>query len=387
MRKLVLLLPAVLLCLVGTPVVSAQGEGIIEGQVTNGTLGAPAESVAGLEVTLYEVVGGSPVLLASTTSDADGWFRFEGLATHPNLSYRFQLEYEGVVYGAVSGFPADETLLRVAATVYETTTSDSKIVVERQHVIVDLGDGDALFQELYIFNNIGDKIFVDDEGATLRFSLPDGAGDLSFSDAETAAHFVETEGGLAFVRPVMPGQKEVMYSYRLPYDGTELTLSRTIFYPTSSVDLLVANTGVQVESAQLVYQGLSGGDEAAYQHFSAEELAGGAVLELRLTGSPRREGGSSPARSSWSQGLEEFGPAVAVAMGLLGALLPFALRRRGGSLEPVAEGKVDRTAQRGELLRLIADLDDAFAEGRLDEESYFQLRTKIKVRLRDVWTE
>lgn len=387
MRKLGLLLPAVLLCLVATPAVSAQGEGIIEGQVTNGTLGAPAESVAGLEVTLHEVVGGSPVLLATTTSDVDGWFRFEGLATHPDLSYRFQLEYEGIVYGAVSGFPADETLLHVAATVYETTTSDGKIVVERQHVIVDFVDGDAVFQELYIFNNTGDKIYVGEEGTTLRFSLPDGAADIGFSDTETADHFVETDGGLAFVRPVMPGQKEVMYSYGLPYDGTELTISRPILYPTSSVDLLVANTGVQVESAQLVYQGLSGGDEAAYLHFSAEGLAGGAVVELRLSGSPQGAGGSTPARSWWSRGLQEYGPAVALAMGLLGALLPFALRRRGGNLEPVAQGEVDPTAQRGELLHLIADLDDAFVEGRLDEESYSQLRAKVKGRLRDVWTE
>jgi hypothetical protein len=166
MRKLGLLLPVVLLCLVATQPVLAQGEGIIEGQVTNGTVGAPAESVVGLEVTLYEVVGGSPVLLDTTTSDADGWFRFEGLATHPDLSYRFRLEYEGIVYGAESGFPADETVLRVAATVFETTTSDSRIVVERQHVIVDFVDGDAVFQELYVFNNRGDKIYVGEEGAT-----------------------------------------------------------------------------------------------------------------------------------------------------------------------------------------------------------------------------
>jgi len=260
-------------------------------------------------------------------------------------------------------------------------------VVERQHVIVDFVDGNAAFQELYIFNNTGDKIYVGEEGTTLRFSLPDGAADIGFSDTETADHFVETDGGLAFVRPVMPGQKEVMYSYRLPYDGTTLTISRTILYPTSSVDLLVANTGVQVESAQMVYQGLSGGDAAAYLHFSTEEVAGGVVVELRLAGSPQGAGVTTIPRPTWSRGLQEYGPAAALAMGLLGALLPFALRRRGGSLEPVAQGKVDATAQRGELIHLIADLDDAFTEGRLDEESYHQLRAKIKGRLRDVWSE
>jgi hypothetical protein len=387
MRKLALLLPAMLLWLVTTPAVLAQGEGIIEGQVTNGTAGAPPESVAGLEVTLYEVADGAAELMATTTSDGDGWFRFESLATEPDRSYRFQLEYEGIVYGAVSGFPADETLLRVAATVYEITASDSNIAVDRQHVIVDFAAGGALFQELYIFNNTGDKIYVGEEGTTLRFSLPDGATDVTFSDAETAAHFVETDGGLASVRPVMPGQGEVMYSYDLPYDGTALTVSRRVLYPTSSVDLLVANTGVQAESPQMVYQGLSGGDETAYLHFSAEDLPGDAVVELRLSGSPQGAGVPALGRPSWSRGLQEVGPVIALVMGLLGALLAFALMRRRRSSEPVAEGEVDATSQRGELLHLIAELDDAFVEGHLDEESYHQLRAKMKKRVRDVWAE
>jgi len=387
MKKLTLLLPALLLCLVTTPAVLGQGEGIIEGQVTNGTAGAPPESVAGLEVTLYEVADGAAELVATTTSDGDGWFRFEGLATEPDRSYRFQLEYEGIVYGAVSGFPADDTLLRVAATVYETTASDSNIAVDRHHVIVDFAAGGALFQELYIFNNTGDKIYVGEEGTTLRFSLPDGAADVAFSDAEIAAHFVETDGGLASVRPVMPGQGEVMYSYDLPYDGTALTVSRRVIYPTSSVDLLVANTGVQAESPQMVYRGLSGGDETAYQHFSAEDLPGDAVVELRLSGSPQGAGVPALERPLWSRGLQEVGPAIALVMGLLGALLAFALMRRGRSSEPVAEGEVDATSQRGELLHLIADLDDAFVEGHLDEESYHQLRAKMKKRVRDVWAE
>jgi len=387
MRKLALLIPAVLLCLVTTPAVLGQGEGSIEGQVTNGTAGAPPESVAGLEVTLYEVADGAAELMATTTSDGDGWFRFEGLATEPDRSYRFQLEYEGIVYGAVSGFPADETLLHVAATVYEITASDSNIAVDRHHVVVDFAAGGALFQELYIFNNTGDKIYVGEGGTTLCFSLPDGAADVTFSDAETAAHFVETDGGLASVRPVMPGQREVTYSYDLPYDGTALTVSRRVLYPTSSMDLLVANTGVQAESPQMVYQGLSGGDETAYQHFSAEDLPGDAVVELRLSGSPQGAGVPALPRPSWSRGLQEVGPAIALVMGLLGALLAFALMRRGRSSEPVAEGEVDATSQRGELLHLIADLDDAFVEGHLDEESYHQLRAKMKKRLRDVWAE
>jgi hypothetical protein len=177
-----------------------------------------------------------------------------------------------------------------------------------------------------------------------------------------------------------------MYSYDVPYDGTSLTVSRAVLYPTGSLDLLVANTGVQVESPQMVYQGVSGGGETAYQHFSAENLPGDVVVELRLSGSPQGTGGTAVERPWWSRGLEQFGPTMALALGLLGALLAFAQKRWGRRPEPVAEREVEPAAQRGELLHLIADLDDAFAEGRLDEESYRQLRSKMKERLRDVWT-
>jgi hypothetical protein len=92
-------------------------------------------------------------------------------------------------------------------------------------------------------------------------------------------------------------------------------------------------------------------------------------------------------------------PAIALGLALLGGLLPFLQLRVGrreselpaegevSEPEAAAETEVESDADREELLRLIADLDDAYAEGLVKEKAYRQLRDKMKKRLRSDWTE
>lgn len=400
MKKLIPLLSVLVLCLLAAPaVVVAQDEGIIEGQVMNGTADAPEESVAGLEVALYRVIDESRELMTSTISDGGGRFRFEGLATDADIVYRFELEYQGIVYGAEGAFPSGNTVLHVVATIDETTSSDDSIVVDRHHLILDFASDAVILRELYIFNNVGDRIYVGEGGTTLRFSLPDNAADVSFADSETGADFVVTEEGLAFMRRVPPGETQILYSYSVPYDGRELMLRRGTLYPTGNVDLLVANAGVQVETAQLTYDGLMAAGDDTYLHFGAADVPADTPIELRLSGAPQSGSALPSVESSMMVALREAAPAIAVGLALLGALLPFAqLRlakgRRGVGTPgptPVAEaserGDVGTDAQREELLRMIADLDDAYAEGLLNEEAYRQLSDKMKKRLGETSTD
>ena len=399
MRKLAFLLSACLLCLAARPSsLVAQGQGIIEGQVINATEGAPPESVVGLEVTLYEAVGDSRQPTSTTTSDPQGRFRFEGLNTGTEHTYTFQLEYQGVVYGTETTFPSRDTVLHVVVTIHETTASDRAIVVDRHHIIADFSGGALLIQEMCIFHNTSDTIYVGDGATTLRFSLPLDGESLTIETEDMESNFVQTDGGFASVRPLLPGQSEVSYSYSVPYDGTRLALSRMVHYPTASIDVMVAHAGVQVDSTQLMYRGLSGGGERAYLQFSAEDLAADTELELHVAGVPEAEAGRTVPAPSLSLALQEAAPIIALGMALLGALLPFAQQRLGQRPQPPAERRasgleeppvedVGPPVQRDELLQMIASLDDAFAEGRLDQQGYQQLRNRMKKRLRDDWPE
>jgi 5-hydroxyisourate hydrolase-like protein (transthyretin family) len=400
MKRRILLLSVLLLCLLAAPAVAlAQDQGIIEGQVMNGTADAPEDSVAGLEVALYQWVGESAELVTTTISDDDGRFRFEGLATDEDIVYRFELEYQGIVYGAESSFPSGDTALHVVATIHEITSSDESLVVDRHHMILDFDSDVVVFRELYIFNNVGDRIYAGADGITLRLSLPEGAADITFEDAETGADYVLTQDGLAFVGLVPPGEKQVLYSYSVPYDGSQLTLRREILYPTSNLDLLAANVGVQVEASQLTYEGLTAAGDDTYMHFAAENVPSGTAIELQLSGAPQGGATLPSMESSMVAALREAAPAMAVVLAVLGALLPFVqLRLRKARPEAVEPGIVPRAeaveqagvetdAQHEELHRLMSDLDDAYAEGLLTEEAYRQLSDKMKKRLGETSTD
>lgn len=375
--------------------VLAQGPGVIEGQVVNETAGAARGSVARLQVVLYMPGAEGEELAGRATTDEEGRFRFEDLDTNDTLGYRFRIEYEGVAYEGEATFSPGKTVLPIVATIYETTTSDEAIVVDRHHVIVDFSADTMLVQELYVLDNTADTIYVGGEGGILRFSLPGDATDLRLDDLRLELNSVETDEGFASLLPVTPGQIQVLYSYVVPYDGSARVLSPQVPYPTANLDVMIADVGVQGESAQLAYRGLTGGDEASYLHFEAQDLGPNAETEIQLSGAPQGKAQLPVPGASPGLGVQNLGPWIALGLAVLGAVLAFVqlyLRRGGqreqgtGPSETQAVGRSDSglKTQRQELLQLVADLDDAFAEGRVTEEGYHELRRSVRSRLTEV---
>jgi 5-hydroxyisourate hydrolase-like protein (transthyretin family) len=373
----------------------AQGPGAIEGQVANGTSGASPDSVTGLEVTLYALGAEGEEYAAEVITDHEGRFRFENLDAGAEQGYRFELSYEGVTYSGEVAFSAGDTVLPILVTVYETTDSDEAIVVTRQHIILDFSDQGLAVQELYIFDNSSDMIYVGRGGSILHFSLPGDATGLALSDSHLQSNVIETDQGFDSLLPVEPGQSQVLFSYLLPYDQRSLTLRRKLMYPTNSLDVLIPDVGVQAESGQLTYRGLTGGEQTSYLHFEAQDLGRGAEIEVSLSGSPGGAATLALSGVSLSSGVRELWPWIAAGLVLVGGLLAFAqlrlqrTRRKGaGAPPPVTAEDQSRDselrARRQELLQLVADLDDAFAEGNVSEEGYRQLRESVHSRLMEI---
>jgi hypothetical protein len=394
MKKLALLAPiCLLLILTEVDRVAAQSQCVIEGQVVNGTAEAPSESVVGVKITLYTVTVEGEEFRANATTDEAGRFRFDNL--HGEQSYRLRLEYEDIAYREEVAFPQGERVLPIIATIYETTSTDEAIVVNRHHIIIDFAADTLLIQEMHIFNNTTDRIYVGEEESTLRFSLPAGATNLRFDDSQLRLDTVETDEGVASLLPVVPGQSQALFSYTVPYDGTDHTLVRKTMYPTANFDLMIANVGVQGGSERLAYQGLTAGKETSYLHFEAQDLLPNAEIEIHLSGAPLAMAQSLFPQPSIGSNLQRNSPWIALSLALLGALLPVAqvsLRGRPQRVRVAEPSRVltlehaDRglRAQREEALQLIADLDDAFAEGQIAEEPYQQVRKSMKRRLLDM---
>ena len=376
------------------PVIS---EGVIVGQLGNATTG---ERMGDVEVRLrrWETEAELPPLVAR--ADADGNFRFEGLDTGDHAFYLAEVTYDDVSFPSdFVGFEPGIAQLSLPISVYETTTSDENISVERLHFIV-AGDQPGLLSvlELYQFSNLGDEAYVGSVNAdgtreTVRIALPEGAQGLSLQGGRLGVDFLETDEGLVATSPILPGTEtfEVAFVYIVPYSGATLDLDRPLYYNTTSVNGLVMDLGAQLESDALVLVGERAAQGQNFLQYTTQSLSADDTLPIRLVDLDKIEFASTsePASSSPvmpSTGLSQRallwmilalgGLAIALAL----AYLPLRPRLAGEALA----GEGDLTRDRQRLLLTLARLDEAYEAGDLNETAYRRARARRKAELADV---
>jgi hypothetical protein len=253
-------------------------------------------AVAGAAVTLWTLDAQEQQILEQRVTDHQGEFRFGSLDTQA-FSYQVQVDFQGVPYWSkVVAFAEGESLLSVPVRVYESTTSDADLWVEQSHLIMDFELGTVLVREVQIFVNGGDKTYVGSgggQGATVRFALPDGAADLQLMEGMMDCCALLTEEGFAYTRPMYPGQREFFYSYEWPYRTTSYEFSRRMPYPVRHLDVLIADSGVDVAGPGLTTRDALSIENRRYLHLSGENLAPGGELILTLDNLPL---GSQPAQ-------------------------------------------------------------------------------------------
>ncbi|UCC77075.1 MAG: hypothetical protein JSW37_01570 [Anaerolineales bacterium] len=309
--------------------VRSQSTGTVEGQVLNMTVGGLP--VAQAPVVLWAVDAEGEEDLFRGTTDDEGLVRFDDLDTVAQ-SYRLEVEHQGVSYlSEVMAFAEGEALLSLFVAVYDSTASDEDINIERAHVILEARSGTLSLQELQIFVNAGATTYSGGDatgGHTLRFSLPDGATQLRLPEDLIACCIAQAEGGFAYTMPVVPGQKEFFFSYELPYRSDSYTVSKKILYPVRSLDVLVADTGVEVTGPGLTVGAPLTIRDQTYLHLTAQDVAAGADLILQLGRLPL-EGRLPPAQAPASPILVR----AVIGLGTLATLLvlayPFVKQRRG----------------------------------------------------------
>jgi hypothetical protein len=252
----------------------AQDTGTIQGTVVNGTgEGYPVE---GQEVVLYIRQGQRERDPLVTTTDAQGRFRFPDLQVSDEWAYLARAPYRGVTYstGPLAFGPAQDELT-TDIEVYEPTTDDKNIRVERAHIFVKVnrsGRGHAVqcaVSELHVFGNSGDRTYIgveqtEERQPTSTFMLPRASANLALDDGDLDGRFLPIEGGFVDTEPHWPGTTRVMYSYTVDHSGEGCDLSRTVLHPTSDLNVLVVDAEARVESTRLTFEGKR---EAQGQHY------------------------------------------------------------------------------------------------------------------------
>ena len=368
---------------------------VVEGVIVNGTDGGGAAGAH--PVTLHRVgTGGNQDIAAQ--SDADGAFRFE-FEYDPDLAYGVSVRYENTVYGTdldlSAGSPDPVTL-----TVYESTSDDGVISARSASILLAAADSGARTVsalEIIRLVNDSDTAYVPGEGVMelLRFGLPEGASDFTLDTRLIGADFIQVDRGFALLASVPPGEYDVMFSYKFPYESDEFTLSKTYRYGADSVRALTPEEVLTIESDDLGEPQSERIGERAYRVLEAEGFTRGAAVRIRLSGLPAP--GAAERAGARLDGMRfEYAPPIALALLMAGLLAYGAIWRSGARSAAAAPSSVESEIARADsdpdadpdesavVRAMIADLSAAYESGALSPSDYRRRRRVLDSRLSEL---
>jgi hypothetical protein len=387
------------------PVASrAQGTGSLQVQLVNGTPGG-TELGVGIPVVLHIYQGGTEVETRETLTEADGSFQFDGLDTGPDLEYWPEVRYQDSFFTSAEPFQfADgQTALSGTLTVYETTNDDSAIRLDSVHVIAESFGEVLRISEIHLFGNGGDKAFIgnpedSEQGMTVFIPLPENAVGLSFGEGVAEDQYIQVEGGLMGTEPVPPGTETALafFSYHLMVTGESVPLEQRFAYPVTNMNMLVAQPGLTLNSDQLQSRGLELFQGRQYELYSTQNLGPEISLALEFIPVTEVSGDTGALGSPASSGAGMTGATprgnqllilwIGVGLAVLAVAGVVVYSMAAGPPAVAAAGRADLASNpkaRGQLAAL-ADLEDAFEAGQVNEVAYERRRAELYEEIRSL---
>lgn len=185
-----------------------------------------------------------------TVTETEGRFRFtlvESILSE-NL-YVFTVVYENAVYGTSLTGEQMVSNKPILIEVYNSTNDQNVLSVLNHSVFIGAIDKINMrirvleMQTLYN-DSLSTYIPGDSPMSLVRFGLPLGFEKLSLDTVLKFSEVFEVNRGFALNTSVPPGEHEVLYSYDLNYNNTELFMGRSLPYSVESFRMMVpANIG------------------------------------------------------------------------------------------------------------------------------------------------
>jgi len=374
----------------------------IFGIVSNGTSG---EEMAEAEVSLRAFTPDfEETLTLTTTTDINGNFRFDVTEVPPNWIYIAGSSFDGLNFSSgANQVDRNQPTLELPITVYGRTSDPAGVNVGQIHIVFEFAEDRVGVNQLYIVNNDQDAVFVGASGdpaqGVVEVAVPEGAENLmfqrSFGSMDTflpANDFVQTARGWADPLPLRPGQGALtlLVRYELPYTSG-MTIAHPIFYETATSTIILPDVGVSVTNNPWVEQPpQSFGQGETFLNYSGPGVPAGETITVVLEGRPRvvtDDSGAAVATRDQTTELLIGGAALLLAA-VGGVFLWRAWQKRSSEEEDWEEPEettVVDPADADELLKAIADLDEAFETGSIDETAYQAQRAELKRRLAAIW--
>lgn len=379
------------------------GEGVIRGVVTVGTAGVELSRT--VTVTLDAYAQFEPVASFTATTGTDGSFEFANLAVDPNLVYLASVAWGGIRYSSpVVALNAETPASETNIIVYESTTQAPEMTIDRVHWIIDDQPGALLVGQIYAFGSGGDATFTGaavegtDVPVTVGIVVPAGAEQVTFDNGAVGERFVQVGNTYYDTTPLIPGQgsKQIVVRYALPYAETSVDFAQNFLYPIRTINVLVAELpGMEASISVLegigpqdfqgqVYRIWQGNDiPATTLDASFQGLLAAGDIDPRTSGTAQGNvemGGSAAATGTALTPWMVWGTGALALLVLAGVIL---WSWRNGRMQTATHGD-DLRRQYDVLLQRIANLDDLYALGQLDQSAWQTQRAQLKSQLLDL---
>lgn len=365
---LVLALALLLAALLAAPA-RAQERIRLEGSVRNGTTGQLGP--AGLEVTLWEW---KPAFQRFTPIDRTrtgegGRFSVEIVQPAGDSGYGVTVDYLGVAYQSpllrLEELGGGEEL---TVQIYETTESLEGLRIAAVHLLLEPVQDRLQVTEITILENPGDRTAAPGEGEGVRFWLPPGASGVELADPAMAERAVTYADSIVDRTPVPPGQRQIVYSYRLDPRAGTAELRRRWDLPVAKVNaFLPEGTAVAQLSPGLRPLGpVEMANGARWERYGGEGIEPGQEIALAVPVNASLLGYGSSRLAGLGLGGLAVGTLILGAAWWRGLVALPGLGRREPLLPPAAVG-----------LQALALLDRAYETGELEEAAYRERRGQL----------
>lgn len=372
--------------------------GSVSGIVANGSPGA--EVPADLVVTLRVLDTAFNAETFETTVDASGAFRFDDVNIRADRGYVATVFYQDRIFASefVTGDPAAPNL-NLPITIYEVTSDPSVIVVVGMVAQV-VTDGSQL-QIAYVvsFTNTsrmmfsGEQLSPNGPYASVRVPVPPGAQVIDMGN--TGQRLVLSEDGTAMIDTsgVLPGAEHIVHIlFSLPHDGSTPLETRFDYAFEGPMRILLGPETLSVTSDQLPSIGPQTVGSQVYQGWGSQlSLPAGEPIRFTINGDLRGAGTAVPpvAAPDTALAADRLLPLVFIGFGLLaliGAGLLYWRGRRMAAVPKVSQATppAERENLMDGLVRQLAELDDAYEAGEIDQQVYEKRRARLKTRLAEL---
>ncbi len=214
---------------------------------------------------------------------------FDNVPFQADRVFFASISYGGAIYRSdMVQAGEDTTSLQMAIQIYETTTSDENILIDRIHVLAEFPTPNQVqIVEIYIISNLGDSTYVAESpgGVTLSFPLPVGVESISFEDGFLGERYIKTVDGFGDTVSIPPGEGvyQTLVYYTLPFQEKAFEFSQKMSYPARAAVIMAPAGEFILDGENLEDMGVQEIPDGSVQVYSALSIPRGELLQFQMT--------------------------------------------------------------------------------------------------------